>query len=125
MPRSGWYGYVPSRFEHRPWNDGSWLPPAAEPPRPGVPVKLMPDYAAELPLWHYHWWDLNLPPELLNELADWQQAFDANFDPFKGWSSQGAKLEWAAEGERLIEKVRTALPTGFTVEVDLWPLDAD
>ena len=33
-------------------------------------VKLMPEYGAELPLWLAEWWELDLDPELLDDLAN-------------------------------------------------------
>ena len=47
-------------------------------------VKLMPEYTIELPLWLCDWWELRLPSDLLDRLADWQAMFDANFDPLQG-----------------------------------------
>jgi hypothetical protein len=42
------------------------------------PVKLMPGYMCELPLWGRSWQSLNLPASPLDRLTDWQDYFDVS-----------------------------------------------
>lgn len=83
----------------------------------------MPEHACELPLWLANWWELGLSRTLLMDLAEWQSAFDAEFDPFRGWSSAAASCRWAAEAENLIARFRRDLPAHIRLHVDLWPLE--
>jgi hypothetical protein len=85
-------------------------------------VKLRPEYTVELPLWLADWWELGLKPALLNDLADWQAVFDEFFDPSDGWADAVVRDNWERDAERLIERLRAALPPGVALEVDLWPL---
>lgn len=86
----------------------------------------MPEYAIEVPLWNHNWEDLGLPAALLDDLADWQEAFDAHFDPGSGWgngpAALAAKQAWAKRADELVARLREALPEGMSLEVDLWPL---
>lgn len=82
----------------------------------------MPEYSVELPLWHYDWEELGLPPDLLDDLADWQATFDSEFDPEEGWRDETVKQEWARRADGLIAHLRQALPDAISLEVDLWPL---
>ncbi len=86
------------------------------------PLKLMPDYSAHLPLWGRDVEPLNLPPYLLDRLAQWQDEFDANFDPFGGWKSNEVRDRWSREALRLETELREALPDDVDLEVDFWPL---
>ena len=83
----------------------------------------MPEYTVELPLWHSEWWELGLPVNLLNDLADWQAQFDAHFDHEQGWSDDGVRRAWQADANALIERLRDALPKDIRLEVDLWPIE--
>jgi len=83
----------------------------------------MPEYGVELPLWLCNWWDLNLDPALLDDLADWQATFNANFNNHRGWDEPAVREEWARQADALIARLRHALPSGIKLEVDLWPLD--
>jgi hypothetical protein len=85
----------------------------------------MPEYTVELPLWHYEWADLGLPPDLLDDLADWQATFDAEFDSEEGWLDEAVKQDWARRAEALVARLRQALPDAITLEVDPWPLHSD
>lgn len=87
-------------------------------------MKLMPDYARELPLWHVDWWELSLTTSLLDDLADWQHAFDVGFDEVKGWRSDLAAKTWSDDAENLVARLRHELEGRFGLEVDLWPLEA-
>jgi hypothetical protein len=82
----------------------------------------MPDYSADLPLWGRDWEPLNLPPYLLDRLAQWQDDFDAHFDSFGGWKSNDARYRWSREALRLETELREALPDDVELEVDFWPL---
>ncbi len=86
-------------------------------------LRLMPDYAANVPLWGGDIDALDLSPWLLDRLAQWQDDFNANFDASTGWSSSEARERWGELGARLAGELRRALPDGVTLEVDLWPLE--
>lgn len=88
-------------------------------------LRFSPDYAAELPLWGVSLSQLDLPATLLDELGDWQQQFNANFDPHKGWSSEAIKSEWAELAVSLEMDLRVEIDGKATLLVDLWPLEAD
>jgi hypothetical protein len=83
----------------------------------------MPEYLCELPLWHVSWWELSLSNALLNDLADWQQAFDDGFDERRGWKSDLAAQSWADDADTLVARLRDELKGRLDLEVDLWPLD--
>jgi hypothetical protein len=90
---------------------------------PDLPtLRLMPDYAADLPLWGAHLKELNLSGRLLDELGDWQQQFDDNFDPSSGWSSDEVKAEWAERAAVLEVDLRIEITVKARLEVELWPL---
>jgi hypothetical protein len=83
----------------------------------------MPEYTVELPLWGYEWEELGLPPNLLDDLADWQATFDAEYDSEKGcWPDETVKQAWARRADTLVARLRQALPDAISLEVDLWPL---
>lgn len=82
----------------------------------------MPEYSVELPLWISDWWELGLSPDLLNQLADWQEVFDTNFDSMEGWRTETARESWKLEGDRLAGELRKALPSNIELHVDLWPV---
>ncbi len=86
------------------------------------PLKLMPDYSVDLPHWGRDVEPLNLPPHLLDRLAQWQNEFDANFDPSGRWRSNEARDRWSREALRLETELRAALPGNVELEVDFWPL---
>jgi hypothetical protein len=110
--------------KRRPWNHPNWVAPQGGPQQVDVAfVKLMPDYGCDLPLWHVEWWELSLSTPLLNDLADWQDVFDASFHETKGWSSTRVAEAWAGNAEDLAARLRLELPGRFHLEVDLWPLD--
>ena len=72
-------------------------------------------------LWGRSWRSLKLPPPLLNRLADWQDYFDDNFDPFSGWKTPESRSRWEQQSVGLIRDLKTAL-RGVPLMVDLWPL---
>ena len=86
---------------------------------------LSPDYAATMPLWRFDWTSLDLSPELLDRLGQWQAEFDQNFDAYSGWASVEARSRWAEEAEGLALELRSALPKDVELTVDLWPLEGD
>jgi hypothetical protein len=108
----------------RPWLNPDWQPAAAPSPPVGV-VKFSPDYSGDLPLWGLDWQNPGLSRELLMRLVEWQDTFDRHFDAFSGWDSDDVKSQWASEAEGLAEEVRRELGPGVSVEVSLWPLDAE
>lgn len=126
MALNRWSG-IPATMEpmkRRPWNDQAWSAPRRVLGRGGATsVKLMPDYACELPLWKVDWWEPSLSNSLLNDLADWQQGFDEGFDERKGWRSDPTAKTWANDAENLVARMRDELDGRFGLEVDLWPLD--
>ena len=89
------------------------------------PVKLMPEYGVDLPLWRHRVETLGLSRELLDRLARWQEDFEANFDPFSGWKSVESRERWSREAGPLEADLRAALPKGVDLEVDLWPLNEE
>jgi hypothetical protein len=112
-------------MKRRPWNDqrstrnrdaGKNAPSTAT-----CRVKIMPEYQAELPLWGQDWKSLNFSATLLNRLADWQDDFDANFDPLSGWKTSEARQKWAERSIELIAELQAV--KSVELEIDLWPLD--
>ena len=83
----------------------------------------MPEYQCVLPLWPVNWWELSLSPSLLDDLADWQQAFDDGFYETKGWKSVEAAAAWEADAGLLIDRLRNELGGRFELDIDLWPLE--
>lgn len=106
----------------RAWNDRAWMPPFDDDPDPVTSITLMPEYGVELPLWGADWWQLDLPAELLDVLADWQEQFDINFHPETGWVSDDLATEWARRGDELAAALRNTLPPTVPLRVDLWPV---
>lgn len=90
-----------------------------------APMRLMPDYAGDLPLrWGRPLDEVDLSPWLLDRLAQWQHDFDANFDRYAGgWQSPEAREKWKQEADRLVIELQAALPRDIELEVDLWPLE--
>jgi hypothetical protein len=83
----------------------------------------MPDYSADLPLRGSVLSQLDLPARLLDELSDWQQDFDENFDPHTGWTSEIIKSAWAKRAASLEMELRAEIKGKATLSVDLWPLE--
>jgi hypothetical protein len=86
-------------------------------------LRLMPDYAADRPLWGADLNELNLSGSVVDELGDWQQQFDDNFDPLSGWSSDQVKAEWAERAAVIEMELRIEIKGKAWLEVDLWTLD--
>jgi hypothetical protein len=70
------------------------------------PLRVGVDYNAELPLWGRDWQSLGLDASLLDQLADWQNEFDANFAPERGWKTVASRERWAREATRLETALR-------------------
>lgn len=76
----------------------------------------MNDYSAAWPFWGSrdiglcadH--DPHLPAELAAECRAWAARFNENFDPESGWPSPHIAAEHEAQGRRIFEQVRRALP---------------
>jgi hypothetical protein len=109
---------------YRPWERQEWSAAEFEPEAVDgrISVMLSPDYSAELPLWGQRWEALRLDPALQSALADWQLHFDEHFHHDRGWTGASARDTWAAEAEKLIRRLRRALPESVLLDVDLWPL---
>jgi hypothetical protein len=111
-------------------NENPWWRPAQEDldwdePLPGV-IVLSPEYGAELPLWgegwgNIHWALTKFPPQLLDRLAAWQQAFDENYDYQAGWRTDAAGDSWAHAAKELAADLRAAIGTRAELVVKLWP----
>lgn len=121
--RGGWFGYPPPQRERRPWHAAGWAPSELDPSVEWI--KFMPDYGADLPLWNLSWAKPPFDHDLLDDLADLQDAFDNEFDAYDGWASDEARERWAARAAQLVERVREALPSRVRLEVDLWPVGPD
>jgi hypothetical protein len=85
------------------------------------PLRVGVDYNAELPIWGRDWQSLGLDESLLDQLADWQDEFDANYVSERGWKTVTSRDKWAREATRLEVALRSALPD-MEIEFDLWPL---
>jgi hypothetical protein len=89
-------------------------------------IKLMPEYAASLPLWDERGnlgrSGAQLPPALLDRLEAWQREFEENFRWDTGWQSAAAREHWAGQAPRLEAALRDALSPRTELVVDLWPL---
>jgi hypothetical protein len=99
-------------------------------------VKLMPEYLCGMPLWleldgvgqvgagHSGASSLlALPPSLVERLASWQEQFDRSFHHVRGWTDEDVRASWTHESELLVLELRSHLPRGVALDVDLWPLD--
>ena len=76
-------------------------------------VILEPDYGAELPLTSEEegmlgWRQTGFSPQLLDQLADWQEAFEAGFHYDTAWRSPQLRDEWARQARELEAAVRAA-----------------
>lgn len=110
----------------RAWLDPHWEPPSSTSPRPPVEVvTFSPDYSGDLPLWGVDWQNPGLSHGLLVRLVEWQDTFDEHFDAFSGWDSEEVKASWTADAEPLAEAVRQELGPAVTVNVSLWPNEAE
>ena len=86
-------------------------------------VKLMPEYAVNIPFWpRADSTDALIPKELLRRVELWQTDFENNFVPESGWKSDAAKIRWAQMARVLETDLREALRGVAELEVDLWPL---
>ena len=92
-------------------------------------VILEPDYGAELPLTSEEgmlgWRRTGFSPQLLDQLADWQEAFEAGFHYDTGWRSPQLRDEWARQAGELEVAVRAELSSHAQLVVHLWPLRDD
>jgi hypothetical protein len=122
-PSRPFYEPVPDDQEYDPY-----CPPQCGRPQPGqrpLPVRLAPDYMAELPLWGDWPLETRLPDELRDRLASWQAEFDENFGHDTGWATEEAKEHWFAQAEDLAAALRQVLDGKADLEVDLWPASPD
>jgi len=95
-------------------------------PLPAV-VILEPDYGAELPLTSEQegmlgWRQTGFSPQLLDRLADWQEAFEAGHHYDTGWRSPQLQDEWARQARELETAIRAELGGRAELVVHLWPL---
>jgi hypothetical protein len=124
---TSWPGVWDSRgVGERPWRhpaqDDEW-----DEPLPAV-VILEPDYGAELPLTSEDegmlcWQRTGFSPQLLDQLATWQEAFEAGFHFDTGWRSRQLRDERARQASQLEAAVRAELRGRAELVVHLWPLD--
>ena len=84
-------------------SEGPWWHPGRndewDEPLPAV-VILEPDCGADLPLTSEEegipgWQQTGFSPQLLDQLADWQEAFEAGFHHLTGWRSPQLRDQWA------------------------------
>jgi ABC-type lipoprotein export system ATPase subunit len=98
-------------MDERPW----WHPSRddeCDEPLPTV-VILEPDYGAELPLTSEEgmlgWQQTGFSPQLLDQLATWQEAFEVRFHFDTGWRSRQLRDEWATQASHLEAAIRAEL----------------
>jgi hypothetical protein len=114
-------------MDERPWwhpgRDDEW-----DEPLPAV-VILEPDYGAELPLTSEEgmlgWQQTGFSPQLLDQLAAWQEAFESGFHFDTGWRSRQLRDEWATQASELEAAIRAELGRRAELVVHLWPLNDD
>jgi hypothetical protein len=90
-------------------------------------VILEPDYGAELPLTSEEegmlgWRQTGFSPQLLDRLADWQEAFEADHHYDTRWRSPQLRDEWATQARELEAAIRAELGSRAELVVHLWPL---
>ena len=90
-------------------------------------VILEPDYGAELPLTSEEegmlgWRQTGFSLQLLDQLADWQEAFEAGHHYDTGWRSPQLRAEWARQARELEAAIRAELGSRAELVVHLWPL---
>ena len=114
-------------MDERPW----WHPSQddeRDEPLPAV-VILEPDYGAELPLTReagmLGWHRAGFSPQLPDQLAAWQEAFESGFHFDTGWRSRQLRDEWATQASELEAAVRAELSGRAELVVHLWPLNDD
>ncbi len=84
----------------------------------------MNDYGVEWPLWddegqckaHIP----PLPPAVRQEILAWTQHFNDSYSREYGWPSSAAAAFHRRQGERLLEIIRRELPSGDTIDLQLW-----
>jgi hypothetical protein len=103
--------------------DPYWPPQCGrlEPGKPVNPVRLSPDYDAELPLWGDWPPETRLPDDVRDRLASWQAEFDENHHLEDGWVTKEAEEQWVAQADGLADALREVLDGQAELEVDLWP----
>ena len=79
---------------------------------------MAPDYGVDIPLWG-PWEDLNLPDDLLERLAAWQEEWEASVDWESGTWRTGtqAREKWREAGQVLADQLRSAVADRIPVEV--------
>ena len=112
------------RIDDNPSDDeyDPYCPPQCGHPVPGrplIPVRLSPDYDAELPLWGDWPHDTRLPDDLRDRLAAWQAEFNENYG---GRWTKEIRERWAAQADGLADALRKVLDGKAALEVDLWPI---
>ena len=61
-------------------------------------------------------------PQLLDQLAAWQEDFENGFDYDFGWRSQQARDLWAGQAKEIEADVRAELGNRAELALNLWPL---
>lgn len=81
------------------------------------------DYGARWPFWAAGGLcaggDPALPPQLERDVREWVNQFEQLFDWRQGWPDQATADGHRAEGERLYDEVRRALPD-VTITFHYW-----
>ena len=96
-------------------------------------IRLFPEYGVDWPLWEDSTptWDVGysttpemygLSDDLMRDMAEWNRFWDANFDPFDGWSSAAACERWRQEGTAIAERLRAEVADFADVSYEPWPL---
>jgi hypothetical protein len=87
---------------------------------------LSPDYGAPSPLWPNSAEIEELVSSgLLEQLMEWQLAFEQHFDDENGWTSPEVKARWADQAVVLERELRLEFGPDVEIEVELWPIESD
>jgi len=85
----------------------------------------MVDHSADWPLWLPDGMTtpdvLGLSEALTAGLAEWQAAFDAGFDPERGWRAAATRERHASLGEQLHQQLMQEVGRLYAVVLDDWP----
>ena len=122
-PGAKWVGHAPNSGEYifGYTGDGSRSPRG-----PVTHVRLSPDYGAPSPLWPNSVEIEELVSSgLLEQLMEWQLAFEQHFDDENGWTSPEVKARWADQAVVLERELRLEFGPDVEIEVELWPIEPD
>jgi hypothetical protein len=96
-------------------------------------IRLFPDYGRDWPLWENSTatWDVGytttpemygLSGALTRDMADWNALWEANFDPFDGWTDEVARDQWRIAGIAITARLRAEVLSFADVIYEPWPL---